>query len=335
MSESGTARDLSSLALGAVVRLLPSQRSDWGRAMEAELAALDDVRARRRYALGCARAVMSDRSALRTVAGYLIALTFGGVAFALAISAKAVGVRIQTIAFVAVLGLLAWSGRRSALLGPLADGGSARRVRTGGYAVLGAYIMLILAFGLPRNDRSGVWAFYLALALYLVTVLFATARGTALPTRCMRLIATLTSGALATWWVPMLLFAGVRSHPSWALLSVAVAVLLGLVVTPVLRWPSRQVAQTALATGVATCLLIFLAAQLTYLLGPQLVPNLGHVPGMTPNGQVDQNRAEAIDPYVAEFLLGAIIGAVLIAASCGARRQVRRADTGATLAETR
>ena len=329
MSAPGAGRDLSSCALAVVVRLLPSHRSDWGQAMQAELAALDDAQARRRYALGCARAVLSDHAAIRTVAAHMIALTFGAFAFALAISISAVGVRIQTIAFVVVLGILAWSGRRSGLLGPIAEDGPARRIRTGGYAVLGAYIMPALAsiaLGSPEHDRSGVWALYLALTLYLATVLFAMARHTAAPPRCLRLITALTIAGLAAWWVPMLLDASVRAHPSWALLSVAVTVLLGLVVATALRWPPRQAALAALATGVATCLLIFLAAQSTYLLDPQLVPDLGHVPGMTATGQVDQNRAEAVDPYVAELLLGAALGAMLIAGS-RPRRRVRRTDT--------
>ena len=86
--------------------------------MRAELASLDDVRARRRYALGCVRAVLSDRTTLRTVALHVVALIFGAVALVFAISVNGVGVRIQTIGFVLALGVLAWSGRRSGPLGP-------------------------------------------------------------------------------------------------------------------------------------------------------------------------------------------------------------------------
>jgi hypothetical protein len=329
MSDPGPARDLFSRALAVMVRLLPSHRSEWGRAMQAELAALDDVRARRRYALGCARAVLRDRTAMRTVAAHSIALTFGVVALSFAISIRVVGVRIQTIAFVVALGVLAWAGGRSGPLGPIAEDRLARRIRSGGYAVLGAYIMPALAsiaLASPQHDRRGLWAYYLALTLYLATVLFATARHTAAPARCLRLISALTIAGSAAWWVPMLLYATVRAHPSWALLSVAVTALLGLVVATVQRWPSRQAALAALASGVATCLLIFLAAQSTYLLDPQLVPDLGHVPGMTATGQVAQNRAEAVDPYVAELLLGAVLGAVLIA-GISARRPVPPTDT--------
>jgi hypothetical protein len=329
MSDPGAARDLVSRVLGVVVRLLPRHRSDWGQAMQAELASLDDVRARRRYALGCTRAVLSDRAAMHTVAVHIIALTFGGVAFAFAISIRVVGVRIQTIGFVAVLGVLATYGRRRGPLGPVADDGPARRMRAGGYAILGAYILPTLAsiaIVSPQHDHGSVWTLYLALTLYLATILFATARPTAAPTRSLRLITALTIAGLAAWWVPMLLDASVRAHPGWALLSVTVSVLLGIVVTAALRWPSQQAALAALATGVASCLLIFLAAQFTYLIAPQLAPDLGYVPGMTAASRVDQNRAEAVDPYVAELLLGAGLGAMLIAGGAG-RRGVRRTDT--------
>ena len=90
MSEGGSARDLSDRALAVMVRLLPSRRSEWGRAMRAELASLDDVRARRRYTLGCVRAVLSDRTAMRTVALHVVELAFGAVALAFAISINGV-----------------------------------------------------------------------------------------------------------------------------------------------------------------------------------------------------------------------------------------------------
>ena len=164
-----------------------------------------------------------------------------------------------------------------------------------------------------------------ALILYLATVLVVTAQRTAARPRTLHLMAVVTVAGLAAWWVPMLLAASVRAHPGWALLSVAGTILLGLVIATALRWASGQAALAALAAGVAICLLIFLAAQSTYLLDPGLVPDLGRVPGMTAAGEVEQNRAEAVDPYVAELLLGAVLGAALIAATA-ASRSVRRTE---------
>ncbi len=326
MSDAGAVHDLSSRALDFTVRLLPRHRSEWGQAMRAELASLDDIRERRHYALGCARAVLSDRSAMRTVAVHVVALTFGAVALAFAISIRVLGVRIQTIAFVLVLGVLAWSGRRHGPLGPVADHRLARRIRNTGYAVLGGYVMsalVSLAVASPSRDRSGVGLLYVAVTLYLATVLFVTSRRTAARSRTLRLMAVLTVAGLAAWWVPMLLRASIRAHPGWAVLIVAVTVLLGLAVATLLRWPSQQAALAALAAGVGTCLLIFIAAQATYLLSPELAPDLGHAPGMTAAGEAEQNHAEALDPYVAQLLLGALLGAVLIAGSAASRSEQR------------
>ena len=326
MSDGGSARDLSDRALAVMVRLLPSRRSEWGRAMRAELASLDDVQARRRYALGCVRAVLQrshrdahggaprGRAHLRAVA-LVFASWVNGVA-----------VRIQTIVFVLALGVLAWSGRRSGPLGLSADHPPARRIRAAGYSVLGSYTLPALASfaaASPQHDQSGVWMFYVALTLYLATVLVVTAQRTAARPRTLQLMAVITVAELAAWWVPMLLAASVRAHPSWAVLSVAGTVMLGLVIATALRWPTPQAALAALSAGVAISLLIFLAARSTYLLDPSLAPDLGHVPGMTAVGEVDQNRAEAVDPYVAELLLGAMLGAGLIAATAASRSEQR------------
>jgi hypothetical protein len=327
MSELGHSRDLSDRTLAVVVRLLPSYRAEWGVAMRAELACLEDAGARRRYALGCACAVLRDHGAMRTVALHMVAVMFGAVALAFAISIDGVGVRIETIVFVSALGVLAWSGRRRGPLGPTADHPPARRARATGYVVLGAYVLPALgsfAGASRQHDQSGVWMFYVAVALYFATLLLVTAQRTAARPRTLYLIAAVTVAGLAAWWVPMLLNAGVRAHPSWALLTVAGTVALGLVIATALRWQSRQAAFAALSAGVAISLLIFLAAQSTYIVDPSLAPDLGHVPGMTAGGGVEQNRAEAVDPYVAELLLGGALGAMLIVATTASRALVRR-----------
>ncbi len=155
--------------------------------------------------------------------------------------------------------------------------------------------------------------FYFAL-LCTSTVLVVTAQRMAARPRTLQLMAVVTVAGLAAWSVPMLLAASVRAHPSWALLSVAGTIVLGLAIATALRWPSPQAALAALAAGVAICLLIFLAAQSTYLLDPRPVPHLGHVPGMTATRSIRTvlSRSTA---FVAELLLGAVLGAELIAAT--------------------
>ena len=57
VTKTDTRRDGANRALSLAVRLLPPARREWGDAMQAELAAIERGPARRRYALGCARAV--------------------------------------------------------------------------------------------------------------------------------------------------------------------------------------------------------------------------------------------------------------------------------------
>jgi hypothetical protein len=164
--------------------------------------------------------------------------------------------------------------------------------------------------------------FYLALTLYLAAVLVTTTRRTAARMRTLQLATALTVAGPMAWWVPMLLLSSVRANANWALLSVAVTILLGLAVGTILRWPGPQVGLAALAAGIATCLLIFLFAQCTYLVFSQLAPDLGFVQ-LTEAAHVEQNRAE-FDPYVAQLLLGALLSALLIVASAASRRLIPR-----------
>lgn len=53
-----TMRDLPRALLAFCVRVFGASRPDWGRAMLAEVTRIDDRRARRRFALGCARSLV-------------------------------------------------------------------------------------------------------------------------------------------------------------------------------------------------------------------------------------------------------------------------------------
>jgi hypothetical protein len=323
MRDPGGGRSAAVRALTVLARALPSHRREWGQAMLAEVAGIDDLRARRRFAWGCARAVLSDGSARRDIAERVIALTLIAAALAFAISIRFAGVRSEAIAMVVGLALLAWSGTRGGSLGPVADVRLARRIRGGGYVAVGALTIGVLS-GADKNDPGGWWIAALCVAAYLAFTLLLTARHTAAPVRALGLSAALTVAGLAAWWIPMLAFTGVRANPGWALLSVAVVALLALVIATALRWPAPHVGLATLAAGAATCLLIFLAATGTYSLLPRLAPDLGHVAGMTAGGQAEQNQIEATDPYVAEFILGALLSLLVTAAGIATRRGQRR-----------
>jgi hypothetical protein len=240
-SEPRVTPDVASRALAVAVRVLPSHRRDWGQAMRSELAAIEDLSARRRHALGCARAVLlTDAVVLRAVAVHVIALTFGAVALALAIAIRSTGVRIEAIAFVVILAVLSWCGRRDGMLGPVGDSRLARGIRGGGYAAVGCCAVMILASP-GHGDPGGWWIAALSVTLYLATVLFATARRTAAAAPTLKLSAALVTSGLMAWWVPMLLLAGVRAHPGWALVSTTATTALGWAMGTWLGWPRHQV----------------------------------------------------------------------------------------------
>lgn len=173
------------------------------------------------------------------------------------------------------------------------------------------------------------------LVVELVSILAATACGSALPAPALRTAARCAIWPALGWWLSMLVFGGVRARPGDALIVVAVAVVLSCTTT--VRNGNSLTASmlSALAAGAACCLLVFTAAIGTYEALPHLVPDtVGGVPqgGLTPGDVVLDNRIESTDPYIPEFLLGPLGGAALLAGIRGARRSI--ADQGPVSAPT-
>jgi hypothetical protein len=308
--------DLAGRGLAAAVRLLPPQRREWGLAMQAELAAIDGARERRRYALGCVRAVLTQPAALRSAAGHVLVPAFGAVAVGLALDYRSAGVTAEALVLVAILGLAAARGRRPGRLGPVADGPTARRARAIGYFVVGGSVMLLLSWG-NHDDPSGWWLAAPAMALYFIAVLAVTSSRTDAEPRALRVAGAAALVVLTAWWTAMLLFAGVRSHPQSALLAVALAAL-GAALVMGRAGNDAEVAIAGVGAAVATCLLIFVAAVGTFAAFPGLAPDIagpGGAGGLTPAARAETARIEAVDPYVGEFLLGALLAAAVIAAA--------------------
>jgi hypothetical protein len=293
---------MTARALALVVQLLPGHRRDWAEAMQAEYAAIEGNAARRRHALGCARAVLLDRGAFRTLVLYAVAIGFGVAVLALAPGQRSLGVQAETLVLVGVLGLLVWSGRRSGGINEL----SARRFRGAGYAVVGGGLLLLLtAPGGGDDDAGGWWIAGLAIALSLAAVRVLTGRGA--HTGTLRVVAAVSACGLLAWWVPLLLSDAVRAHPQWSIAVVATSA----VAAARLAAPSGRAEIAALATAFATCLLIFVAVAGTYAAAPGLAPDSATAQAVNP---ALENQIEAMDPYVGMLLVGALLGATLIAA---------------------
>jgi len=68
---------------------------------------------------------------------------------------------------------------------------------------------------------------------------------------------------------------------------------------------------------------VFFAAAVLYRYGPDAwMPFAGPGP-LTPQAQLEQNRIEAIDPYVGVLLLGAIAAGVLVGIALTAKLRTR------------
>ena len=149
--------NLASRLLGLLVRLLPSNRRDWGRAMQAESASLKYPSERRRFALGCTRAVVvltvKSPTLWRRLSVAVVAALVVGAEIALA---DVIG---QTVPLALVLVLLFWLGRRPGMFGPVRAERTARAARASGYVVMVVYLLVLAvgygASGIFRPEPEG------------------------------------------------------------------------------------------------------------------------------------------------------------------------------------
>jgi len=309
-------RDLPARGLALAVRALPAAHRDWGLAMQAELAAVEDAAARRSFALGCTRTLLTRPATLLRLAGAALLPAAGAVSIVLALRIANLGVRAEALVLIAALAGVLWLGRRPGVLGPVAADVTSRRVRAASCAIVGALLVMVL---LPSNggghdDPSGAWVVGLVVLLYLAAGLFATARGTAAEPRTLRLASGVVAAGTAASWVPMLLSAGVRAHPG-ANLAIVAATVAGGVLLAAPRGTGAAIV-AGFGAGAATCLLITLLALGTYAVRPELIPDrcgTSNACGLTPAARTETNAILAGDPYVADLLLGSLLAAVLIA----------------------
>lgn len=217
--------------------------------------------------------------------------------------------RLALVALVVVLCLVTVVGRVPLGLGPAAPTAAAAIVRTVGVALAGTGVVVVV-LDLTQTDTpaertaDGVPSAAVMLTLCLAAFLALTRRDGGLPPR-----ATLTAVGLGL--LPAVLFA------------VAVPVLLPALVW---WWGLLLIVGAAAGTGrlirsgeiglraallatITGCQAVFFAAAVRYHGAPDAwMPYAGPGP-LTLQGQLEQNRAEAIDPYVGLLFLGAVAAA--------------------------
>ena len=231
--------------------------------------------------------------------------------------------RVALLVLVAVLSMVTVFGRLPLGIGPAAGSAAAWIVRLVAVALAGVGVVEI-ALGLtdggsPSEPRtSGYPMAAVVLALYLGAFLAATRRDGGLPPRALLtsvglglLAATLFAGAVPLLWPALVGW--------WGFLLIAAAALgSGWLIRP-----SEIGAQAALLATLTACQAVFFAAAVLYYYGPDAwMPYAGPGP-LTLQGQLEQNRSEAIDPYVALLFLGAVAATGLTVQAVNAWRRSR------------
>jgi hypothetical protein len=197
-------------------------------------------------------------------------------------------------------------------LGPVANFVSARIARLVGVVLAGSGAAIV-ADGLLHPGGSifvrsarGVPSYAVGFAVYLAAFLLATRRDSGLPPRAVLISVGLglVAAALFAASVPVL--------PPVALLLAYLLLAAAAGGAAWLTRPDESRTPVALLAIVTTSQAVFLVAAVLYHYGPDAwMPDAGPGP-LTPQGQLDQNRAEAIDPYIFLLFLGLIAATVLV-----------------------
>jgi hypothetical protein len=258
-----------------------------------------------------------------SVAGHLLLVVAAVVAVGVATSHLAYpSLRHALVAMVVVLSAVSLSGRFPLGLGPVGKSVAARLVRMVGTVLAGVGavgVALGLAQGGFPSDRAsdGVRIYTVVLAVNLAAFLTVTGRGSGLLPRAM--LSSVGLGLLAA-----ALFAA--SVPVLPPGPIGLAILLIAAAAIGAGRLARHAESRVLAglfAAVTACQAVFFAAAVLYRYGPDAwMPFAGPGP-LTPQAQLEQNRVEAIDPYVGLLLLGAIAAGVLVGIALTAKLRTR------------
>jgi hypothetical protein len=334
------ARSRAGRYLDLVVKLLPASRSDWGRAMRAELATIDSSAERWRFVLGCTRVALLPNA--RTQAAGRSLGAAGAVGLVLGAEFALVRTIGPFVPLVGVLALLAWLGRRRSYFGPVRPDCATRAARACGYALVGACLLAaVVAAGVSDLLRPDSLRWGTPFALLLTLVAAACLAMTAHSSRLGRaglvsgIAAGLVAGAAGFVVLPFErigtpLADRLPGHGTWLALTVFVAPAAAALLTGRRTRRAEQAVMAALCAGASAALLVALAGLSAIVLLPDRVPNIvGPVmpPGATAAQRQLENSIEASDPYFGLLLFGALLGAVLWVMA----RPPRRAGTTVAL----
>ena len=231
--------------------------------------------------------------------------------------------RVAAVVLVAVLSMVTVFGRLQLGFGPAAGSAAAWIVRLVAVVLAGVGVAeMILGFvagGSPSEQHSnGFPLAAVVLAVYLTAFLAVTRRDGGLPPRALLtgvglglLAAALFAGAVPLLWPELVFWLGL-------LLIAAAALGSGRLIRP-----AEVGVQAALLATLTACQALFFVAAVLYYYGPDAwMPYAGPGP-LTLQGQLEQNRAEAIDPYAGLLLLDAVAATGLTVQAVNAYRRSR------------
>jgi hypothetical protein len=317
--------DAAGWLLAGAVWLLPADRREWGAAMRADLAQIGGRRARWGFATGCVRVVATRPAVLRRV-GYPL-LMAGALAATLWWTSRIAYPPLHwgSVTAVVVLLALAWLGRHRGPLGPVADSWTARAVRAGGYLMLAAWTVTLMAAMSERESaeqaRYGVPIFTVMLTSYLIGFLTLTANRSAATARI--LAAGLAgAGVAAAVWTAAVFMAPpipVDLGPATTLIALGMVMAASAAGRP--AGGERHLLAALCAGTVASMLILSLVVLLSVFAPPSLIPDLAPA-ALTPADDLAQSRVEIQDPYLWILLLGAVIATLQSAAALASRHRV-------------
>lgn len=307
-------QDRAARLLSAAVRFMPVERRDWGRAMQAELAAIDDPADRWSFAWGCLRASHLLRGAVHLL---VVLGTLG------ALLAWIAGTDYPPLVWIlsvvaSVLAAVCWQGRRTGMLGPTGDGAVAWLLRGGGYLIAAGIGAVALAHAHPATlEAANAGDSLLAIAAVTGSFLIGLAAVKAATTR--RTLVTGAGSALAATAVWLL--AVLVAPPIPDTVGSALFVTGGAAVVAVLA--NATTAQESLLAGLlataGTMALIFGTVLLLAHFGPDsLIPDI--TPAALPGQHISESRAEIVDPYVVVMIFSAMAATALGLAAVATRR---------------
>jgi hypothetical protein len=310
-------QDRPARLLSAAVRLMPVERRDWGRAMHAELAAIDQPADRWSFAWGCLRASHLLRGVVHL---FVVMGTLGALlAWIATVDYRPLFWILSAVA--SGLAAVCWQGRRTGMLGPTGDGVAAWVLRGGGYVIAVGVAGVALTHAHPATfeaaDASdGVLAIGAVTGSFLIGL--AAARAAA-ARRALVTGAGCALAATAVWLIAVLVAPPIPASTGGALAATTVAAVVAVLAN---ARTARESLLAGLLAVAGSMVLIFVTVLLLARFGPDsLIPDI--TPAALPGQHISESRIEIVDPYVLMMVLSAVAATALGVAAVVTRRPVR------------